>query len=158
MSTRRTIAAALITRLQLINGSGGYTLDLTGDDQIRQTIEIEAIRKDVPVVHFDIGNFSSSNAGQMALGYRSRRLLVTVWGFVPSDLADGTDTALEGSDLEDDLMRAIESDVTLGSNVHDVIIDSATVDGNEVHYSLGGTSVVVMQITMVWTEQRRGVT
>ena len=108
-STQRQILNRLVTLLQGINGSGAYTYDLSGTDQIIRGRISEPTR--IPLICI-YGVRESSTDGP-SMGRLQRELTVGILGFVASTSDNGPGRVNAALDLIGDIRTAIEANRTL---------------------------------------------
>ena len=108
-SRQRQILDRLIALLQGINGSGSYTYDLSGSDQIVRGRIVEPTR--IPLICIYGARESSTDGPSM--GRLQRELTVGVLGFVATTSDDGSGRVNAALDLVGDIRTAIEANRTL---------------------------------------------
>lgn len=102
------------TQLQNINGSGSYTYDVSGSDQVVIGQTFASHR--VPGVYlFTNGTTTKQEAGRTVLTRYDREMKVQIESWVPSTSATAGTALLDALDMQDDIFRAIESDRSLGA-------------------------------------------
>lgn len=124
-SHTRAIMGALKSALAGINGSGGYTYDLSATDRVK--IGRPSLTEGLsPCVWIALGQLDSDHGPQ--LGRYTRTLSIDLEGRVPLDGGNTTEEReLEAVDLLDDICAALEADRTLGGRVLDLIVQGTTV-------------------------------
>jgi len=154
MSTARSIIENIKSQIATnVNGAGSYTYDLTGTDQVVIGESFQPHRVPGAYVFFG-GGSTAQTAGTTVLTRYDRTMLCQVEGWVPSDSAAPGEAALDALDLCDDIMRAIETDRTLGllsSGVRDVEIAYNAVDGQELDRP--GLGLCILQVTVRYVEK-----
>ena len=108
-SRQRQILDRLITLLQGINGSGDYTYDLSGTDQIVRGRISEPTR--IPLLCIYGARESSTDGPSM--GRLQRELTIGIVGFVATTSDDGKGRVNAALDLIGDIRTAIEANRTL---------------------------------------------
>jgi hypothetical protein len=147
MSTETDIIERIQTDLQGVTGSG-YTYDLSGSDQC--VIGESFAPHRVPGVYIFPGSIKSTQGPGTVLTRYDRTMLVQIEGWV-APTSDTPGAALKGAlDLGSDIMKAIENDRTLNSNVHDVQMDMISFDGAELQRP--GLGAVVVQCVVSYSE------
>lgn len=152
-STQRQILDRLITLLQGINGSGSYTYDLSGTDQIIRGRITEPTR--VPLICI-YGVRESSTDGP-SMGRLQRELTAGIIGFVAASSDDGLGRVNAACDLIGDIRTAVESNRTL----YDAVAGNALAtntdtellaidDGNQL-----SSSVAVIEGSIIITYNQR---
>ena len=150
----RTVIAAVKTRLQLINGAGGYVYDLSAADQVVLHAPVTPTTMPCLGVYF-LDMRSEQQAGREPLGYYRRTLRVAILGFVAGVSDSPSDRMLAAADLLDDISTALESDRTLGTSVAlDVIIQGEALSGSE--DDLPSTVGIVQAVAEIWWRVRTG--
>lgn len=148
MSTK-AVTAALITRLQAINGAGGYTHDLSGHDRVTQRVYLSPDR--VPCLSVRSGPCVEV-PGPDLTGYTERATFY-LWGIAAatSDLASARIDA--AADMLDDIKKALRADRSLGGTVLD---STMSVKGNtfsdQDEASAMELSGVMVEVTVEWWE------
>lgn len=151
MSTETDIIERIQTDLQGVTGSG-YTYDLSGADQC--VIGESFAPHRVPGVYIFPGSIKSTQGPGTVLTRYDRTMLVQIEGWV-APTSDTPGAALKGAlDLGSDIMKAIENDRTLNSNVHDVQMDMISFDGAELQRP--GLGAVVVQCVVSYSETAGG--
>ena len=144
MSKETDIIDRIKADLQGITGSG-YTYDLSGDDSVVIGETFQPHR--VPGVYIFPGSIRSSQSGSTVLSRYDRQFMVQLEGWVPA-ANDSPGTSVSAAlNLGSDIMKALESDRSLNSLVHDVSIDMMSFDGAELQRPMLGAVVVQCMIT-----------
>lgn len=143
----RTIDTALLAALAAIDGTGGYTYDLTSAGQIT----CQEWSPDLPLsgnagIWYWFQDEPESPPGEV-LGYYQRSVTVQIIGVVRPSTNTAKERYLAASDLKADLQRALELDRCLGGAVDDVQLQSAAFDGAELGVSDGGLCNVALLLT-----------
>ena len=125
-ATLNAIHTALISQIQGVNGSGAYTHDLSGTGRVGR-VRVASPPIGPPYATIVVDEVISSN--DVVLGTYRRDCIFTIVGWATAG-AD-TDTAREQGAINmlDDLLRAVESDRTLGGRVYDVIGSGRSFNG-----------------------------
>ena len=145
MGLERTIMERVKTQLQNINGSGSYTYDVSGSDQVVIGQTFSSGR--VPGCYlFTNGTTTKQEAGRTVLTRYDREMKVQIESWVPSTSATAGTALLDALDMQDDIFRAIESDRSLGGNVRDVELEGSTYEGAELDRPALGMVVVILTI------------
>lgn len=144
MSKETDIVARIKADLEGITGSG-YTYDLSGDDSVVVGQTFQPHR--VPGVYIFPGSIRSTQTGTTALNRYDRQFMIQLEGWVPA-VNDSPGTAVSAAlNLGSDIMKALESDRSLNSLVHDVSLDMMSFDGAELQRPTLGAVVVQCMIT-----------
>lgn len=153
MSTARSIIENIKSQIASnVDGSGSYTYDLTGSDQVVIGEAFQPHRVPGAYVFFG-GGTTAQTPGTTVLSRYDRTMVCQVEGWVAADSAAPGEAAMDALDLCDDIMRAIESDRTLGllsSGVRDVEIAYNTLDGQELDRP--GLGLCILQVTVRYVE------
>jgi|15BtaG_2_1085339.scaffolds.fasta_scaffold00097_44 hypothetical protein len=110
----------LVTQLQLINGSGVYTHDLSGSSPTRVgRVRLSSPPVEPPFAVVVLDEVPSRH--DVVLGKYRRDLVFTIVGWAQS-AGDSDELRQEAAcNMLDDILRAVESDRTLGGEVYDVL-------------------------------------
>ena len=149
MGTERTILSAIQTQIQGVNGSGSYTFNLSGGDQVVLGESFQPHRVPGCYVYF-LGLSTAQTPGTPALTRYDRTMTVQLEAWCAAESSAPGNAALEAVDLMDDIMRALESDRSLGGNVRDIEISASSVDGQELDRP--GLGLCIMQLLIRYTE------
>lgn len=144
MSRESDIIDRIKADLQGITGSG-YTYDLSGDDQVVIGETFQSHR--VPGVYIFPGSVRSSQTGATVLSRYDRKFIVQLEGWVAAANDTPGVSVQAALDLGSDMMKALESDRSLNSLVHDVSLDMISFNGEELQRPGLGACVVQMTIT-----------
>lgn len=149
MSKERTILAAIKTQIQNVNGSGSYTFDLSGADQVVLGESFQPHR--VPGCYVYFLNVSTAQTAAVTVLTRyDRTMTCQIEGWVAAENSTPGNAALEAVDLMDDIMRALEADRSLDSNVRDIEISASSLDGQELDRP--GLGLCILQLIVRYTE------
>ena len=137
MAVLNNIHDALISQIQGVNGSGVYTHDLSGTGKVGR---VRTASPPIGPPYATIVLDEVRSGHDVVLGSYRRDCMYTIvgWGLTGAD----TDTAREEAavNMLDDLLRAIESDRTLGGRVYEVIASGRSFVASEVetgaHYPI----------------------
>lgn len=146
-SVTRGVIGAMKTALQGINGSGGYTCDLSGSDRVKIGRPLKAEGVAPPCAWLAVGQLVSDHGEQ--LGRYTRTLTVDLEARCPASDSSPEERELIALDLLDDICTALETDRTLGGRVLDIIIQATTATGAG---STGQTGVprVLAEVVVYW--------
>lgn len=144
-SNVRAIIAAVKTRLALVNGSGSYVHDLSGNDRVKVGRPTPADGR-YPCVWLAQGPLSSNHDADLT-GYR-REFVIDIEGRTTASSDSPEERGLIAADLLDDIVTALEGDRTLGGTVLDITVDGMAVDGDEV--GVAGVALMVAQLHCWW--------
>lgn len=149
-SNLKAIMAQLVTQLQVANGSGVYSYDLSASGTVVRGSVLSPPNAPVLVSVFLVPMESEPGA---RLGYHERVQRVMVIGWVASDGTEG-DAEDAAADLLDTMTRAIATDRTLNNLARDVVMTGAPFSGGT--YGWDGYGVVRAEVRINWS-QRTGV-
>lgn len=150
-SNIRSIMGALRTKLQGINGSGGYVNNLSGDDQVLLGEYGHPPR--VPAVAvYPVGQLGTHG---LQLGRYTRTMNFQIQGWVAATSDAPSERVMAACDLLDDVMTAIEADRKLSGTVRDLIFDQVTAfNGDEA--GIPGFGVIVVNLQVTWNVNSGG--
>ena len=137
MGLERTILNRIKTQISNVNGSGSYTADLSGSDQVVIGESFAPHRLPGCYIYPD-GITTAQTAGRTVLSRYDRTMSVQIEAWTAAT-SSAPGTAL----LQDDIMRALESDRSLGGNVRDLEISASAFDGGELDRTGLGLAVLV---------------
>jgi hypothetical protein len=147
MSRETDIVDRIKVNIQGVAGAG-FTYDLSGDDRVVVGESFQPHR--VPGVYIFPGSIRSSQTGRTALTRFSRTFNVQIEAWVaPSSSSPGA-ASMAALDIGSDIMKALEGDRSLNSNVHDISIDMISFDGDELQRP--GLGAVVLQMVITYQE------
>lgn len=142
----RAILGQLKTVLQGINGAGGHTYDLSGDDQV--VIGEGTTPPRYPAAAVYLLSVRGQHGAQLGRYTRIATLQIQAWTSATS--SDPGERAMAAADLLDDIMAAVEADRKLNGNVKDLIfIDSGTLHGDEV--GIPGCGIAIANLETYFT-------
>jgi len=146
-SNLKTILAQVQTQIKTVNGSGVYTYDLSPAGRVVRGVVI-----DPPVDSPAVGIFHERTSTEPGarLGYFERTTVVGIHGWIASDGSEG-DAEDAAADLFNDILRALEADRSLSSNVRDIAADGVFFGGGT--FSLDGWGIVAIDLTINWSQQ-----
>ena len=150
-TNRNTIASALTTVLQAIDGSGSYTFDLSGAGQIEQLdLAGPPVTRVRPYVAFHLGARQDLRGGADAdLSQYGQTMSVDLLAVVSGGTSP--ESAVQAANnMEADILRALHGSRTLGSAaVYDLAVSTEIVTGSEVD---GRTrdAYVAMTLDLFW--------
>ena len=153
MGLERAILTRIKTQIGNVNGSGVYTADLSGSDRVVIGESFSPGR--IPCAYiYPNGITTAQTAGRTVLSRFDRTMSVQIeaWTAATSN-APGT-ALLDALDLQDDIMRALESDRSLGGNVRDLEISASAFDGGELDRP--GLGLAVLECSISYTETAGG--
>ena len=133
------------TQLANVNGSGSYTHDLSGADQIVIGEAFSPHRLPGAYVYVN-GVKTTQTAGRTALRRFDRQMDIQIEAWCAATNASPGTTILDALDLQDDIMRAIEADRSLGNNVRDVEVEATAYDGQELDRPSLGLAVLTLKV------------
>ena len=149
MSTEVDILERIQTDLQGITG-GGYTYDLSGDDQV--VLEESFAPHRIPGAYVFGGEVRSSlNAGRTLLTHYDRTMTVQIEGWVAPETAAPGKAVRAALNLGSDIMKALENDRTLNDNVQDIVMSMVSLDGDALQRP--GLGAVVVECVITYSEQ-----
>ncbi len=150
-TNRNTIASALTTVLQAIDGSGSYTFDLSGAGQIEQLdLAGPPVTRVRPYLAFHLGARQDLRGGADAdLSQYGQTMSVDLLAVVSGGTSP--ESAVQAANnMEADILRALHGSRTLGSAaVYDLAVSTEIVTGSEVD---GRTrdAYVAMTLDLFW--------
>ncbi len=150
MSTERTILAAIQTQIQNVNGSGSYTFNLSGTDQVVLGESFQPHRVPGCYVYF-LNVTTAQTPGTTRLTAYDRTMNVQVEGWCAAENSTPGNAALEAVDLMDDIMRALEADRSLGGSARDIEISASSLDGQELDRP--GLGMCILSVVVRYTER-----
>jgi hypothetical protein len=149
LGKERAIMLQVQTQLKTINGSGSYTYDVSGDDQVVIGDTFASHR--IPGVYiFANGVSTSQTAGRTVLSRYDREMKIQLEAWTASTSSTPGVALLDAMDLQDDIMRALEGDRSIGGNARDVEIEATAYDGAELDRP--GLGMAVLLVTIRYTE------
>ena len=150
-TNRNTIASALTTVLQAIDGSGSYSFDLSGAGQIEQLdLAGPPVTRVRPYLAFHLGARQDLRGGADAdLSQYGQTMSVDLLAVVSGGTSP--ESAVQAANnMEADILRALHGSRTLGSAaVYDLAVSTEIVTGSEVD---GRTrdAYVAMTLDLFW--------
>ena len=146
MSRERNIVDRIKTTLSGINGSsGGYTYDLSGDDQVIIGDQFNPIR--LPCAYVFVGNTQTAQtAGRTILRQYDRTMTAFIVGFVQAGSDNPGELMLRALDFQSDIMKCLESDRSLNNNADDLEIAGQTYRGAELDAPSLGIAALEVRI------------
>ena len=93
---------------------------------------------------------TAQTAGTTVLTRYDRTMTCQIEGWVAAENSTPGNAALEAVDLMDDIMRALEADRSLDSNVRDIEISASSLDGQELDRP--GLGLCILQLIVRYTE------
>ena len=148
-SRERQILERVKTQIQNVNGSGSYSYDLSSSDRVvfgdRFAPEL------LPCAYINLIDITTAqDAGRTVLTRydRTMQIQIEAWTAVTSSTAG--QSILEGCDLMDDIMRALEADRSLDGNVRDIELSASSLDGQELDRP--GLGLCILQLVVRYTE------
>lgn len=149
MGLERTIVNQVKTQIANVNGSGSYTHDLSGSDQVVIGEAFSPHRLPGAYVYVN-GIKTQQTARRTVLTRYDRQMEIQIEAWCAATNSSAGTTILDALDLTDDIMRALETDRTLSNNVRDIEIEASAYDGQELDRpSLG---LAVLTLTVLYTE------
>ena len=146
LALERTILNQIKTQIGNVNGSGSYTADLSGSDQVCIGESFSPHR--LPGVYiYPNGITTTQAAGRTVLTRFDRTMTVQIEAWTAATSSAPGTALLDALDLQDDIMRALESDRSLGGNVRDIEIAANSYDGHELDRPSLGLCVLVCSIS-----------
>jgi len=149
LGLERTILNQIKTQIATVNGSGSYTADLSGSDQCVIGESFAPHRLPGCYIYPD-GITTAQTGGRTVLTRYDRTMSVQIEAWTAATSSAPGTALLDALDLQDDIMRALESDRTLGGNVRDVEISASAFDGFELDRP--GLGLAVLVLTIQYTE------
>lgn len=151
-TNRNTIASALTTILQGINGTGSYTYDLSGTGQVEQ-IDLAGppVSRVRPYVAYYLGARQDIRGGAGAdLSQYGQTMTVDLVGVVTGGTDPGA-AVQAANDMEADIIRALHASRNLGAAaVHDLSVSTEVVTGPEVD-GRQRDAYVAMTVELFWS-------
>lgn len=135
----------LVLAISAVNGSDGYTYDLSGTGQI---VVGEGIPRDGTDTMVALTAAELSSPDDPVLGAYTRRLSVPFIARTPTADATPGSRLRAALDLADDIAEALEADRSLNGLVLDLRVEVESVDGDE--FGASGMAFVVGLITCYW--------
>ena len=150
MSRERNIVARIKSNLEGINGaSGGYTYDLSGDDQVIVGDQFNPIR--LPCAYLFVGTTQTAQtAGRTILTQYDRTITAFVVGFVQATNATPGELMLRARDFQSDVMKCLESDRGLGGYANDIEVAGQTYRGAEL--DLPSLGIAALEIKVMYRQ------
>lgn len=151
-TNRNTIASALTTILQNIDGTGSYTYDLSGAGQVEQ-IDLAGppVSRVRPYVAYYLGARQDIRGGAGAdLSQYGQTMTVDLVGVVTGGTDPGA-AVQAANDMEADIIRALHASRNLGAAaVHDLSVSTEVVTGPEVD-GRQRDAYVAMTVELFWS-------
>ena len=151
-TNRNTIASALTTILQGIDGTGSYTYDLSGTGQVEQ-IDLAGppVSRVRPYVAYYLGARQDIRGGAGAdLSQYGQTMTVDLVGVVTGGTDPGA-AVQAANDMEADIIRALHASRNLGAAaVHDLSVSTEVVTGPEVD-GRQRDAYVAMTVELFWS-------
>ena len=145
MALERTILNQIKTQIATVNGSGSFTADLSGSDQVVIGESFSPGR--IPCAYiYPNGITTTQAAGRTVLTRYDRNMSVQIEAWTAATSSAPGTALLDALDLQDDIMRALESDRSLGGNVRDLEISASAFDGHELDRPGLGLAVLICSI------------
>jgi len=147
----RSILEAVVSALKTIDGTGSFTYDLSGDDQVLVGRGSRPAR--VPAAFVAVEGLDTAQVpGQTPLTRYDRTLTLTVVAFAQASDDKPGSVHAASLDLQDDVMRALEADRSLGGLVYDLEIVSQLYDGAELDARASGLGIVALAVRCRYAE------
>jgi hypothetical protein len=151
-TNRNTIASALTTILQGIDGTGSYTYDLSGAGQVEQ-IDLAGppVSRVRPYVAYYLGARQDIRGGAGAdLSQYGQTMTVDLVGVVTGGTDPGA-AVQAANNMEADIIRALHASRNLGAAaVHDLSVSTEVVTGPEVD-GRQRDAYVAMTVELFWS-------
>jgi hypothetical protein len=151
-TNRNTIASALTTILQNIDGTGSYTYDLSGAGQVEQ-IDLAGppVSRVRPYVAYYLGARQDIRGGAGAdLSQYGQTMTVDLVGVVTGGTDPGA-AVQAANNMEADIIRALHASRNLGAAaVHDLSVSTEVVTGPEVD-GRQRDAYVAMTVELFWS-------
>ena len=147
MGLERTILNQIKTQIANVGTgpAGTYAHDLRGDDQV--VIGESFAPHRLPGCYiYPNGVTTAQTAGRTVLRNYDRTMSVQIEAWTAATSSAPGTALLDALDLQDDIMRALESDRSLGGNVRDLEISASAFDGHELDRPGLGLAVLVCSI------------
>jgi len=146
-SALKAIMAQVVTQLQVADGTGVYSYDLSATGTVIRGAVLNPPQSQLLVSVFLVP--MESNPGDR-LGYHERVQTVKVIGWVAHDGTEG-DAEDMAADLLDTITRAIGTDRTLSAKVRDAVVTGSVFSGGT--YGWDGFGVVSADLRINWSQQ-----
>ena len=153
MGLERTILTQIKTQIGNVNGAGSYTADLSGDDRVVIGESFSPGRIPCAYIYPD-GITTAQTGGRTVLTRYDRTMSVQIEAWTAATSSAPGTALLDALDLQDDIMRALESDRSLGGNVRDLEISASAFDGFELDRP--GLGLAVLMCSISYTETAGG--
>ena len=149
-SKERQILERVKTQIQNVNGSGSYSYELSSSDRVvfGDRFAPEAL----PCAYVNLIDINTAqDPGRTVLTRydRTMQIQIEAWTAVTSSTAG--QSILEGCDLMDDIMRALEDDRTLNNLARDVEIRASAFDGQA--HERPGLALASIVCSIFYTER-----
>ena len=147
MALERDILNQIKTQIANVGSlpAGTYTHDLRGEDQVVIGESFSPGR--IPCAYiYPNGVTTTQAAGTTVLTRYDRNMSVQVEAWCAATSSAPGTALLDALDLQDDIMRALEADRSLGGYVRDIEISASSFDGHELDRPSLGLAVLVLSI------------
>ena len=148
-SKERQILERVKTQIQNVNGSGSYSYDLSSSDRV--VFGDRFAPESLPCGYINLIDITTAqDAGRTVLTRydRTMQIQIEAWTAVTSSTAG--QSILEGCDLMDDIMRALEADRSLNSLVRDIEIVASSFDGQA--HERPGLALAILVCSVFYVE------
>tara|TARA_R110002073_G_scaffold24725_1_gene83084 strand:- start:195 stop:656 length:462 start_codon:yes stop_codon:yes gene_type:complete len=150
LGLERAILTRIKTQIGNVNGSGVYTADLSGSDRVVIGESFSPGR--IPCAYiYPNGVNTAQTPGRTVLSRYDRTMSVQIEAWTAATSSAPGTALLDALDLQDDIMRALESDRSLGGNVRDLEISASSFDGHELDRPGLGFTVLLCSISYTET-------
>lgn len=146
---RKTVAAALVTVLQGIDGTGAYLVDVSGPGQVTRLISVGMPTSHVfPRIEVWCGGARLENRNDGDLSSYGQTMEYWLVGFVQGA---GSQQATEdaAADMEESIVRALHGNRSLNGTVHDLDASTDVVTSTDAE-SGAAVGVVVVRGNLYW--------
>lgn len=145
-SNTKAILAAVRTALGNINGTGGYTYNLSPSAKRIIGRPTKGTEPRPPFAMIGLGELRSEHGP--VIGRYRRTLVIDVMAFAPTSADTAAARQNAAADLLDDVCQAIEADRELGGLVTDLIVNAGTFEGAS--QGIPGTAGMYAEIEVYW--------
>jgi hypothetical protein len=146
---RKTVAAALVSALQAIDGTGVYLVDVSGPGQVTRLISAGMPTSHVyPRIEVWCGGARLENRNDGDLSSYGQTMEYWLVGFVQGA---GSQQATEdaAADMEESIVRALHGNRSLNGTVHDLDASTDVVTSTDAE-SGAAVGVVVVRGNLYW--------
>ena len=141
-SNLNTILDKVVTALELINGAGVYTYDVSDGQSVIFGAEVYPAR----APRINIFEISVATDFDAPLSEYRRLINLQLVGYVAAANDTPESKVKAANNLLNDIMRALEADAQLSSTIIDLDVDARTFDGLE--FGLNSMGIVYAQVEL----------